>query len=186
LSVCSQTCLGLTCKTLYETLKKQHPNKISLYKEVECLGAMYSKSYSHIVLQMHPDKERLGHLLQKWGALSSYRLCTNYPDPKRPWLFLSKEVYGEAKNSEAEQRMRNRWQDYLYSPSIGRKGTGHPTKNIHELVPKPFGISGEDWTAHMIAVIKNDIACWDSWNDMWEYWGKTWVFAENWRRIEEL
>ena len=145
-----------------------------------------------------------------------------YPDPKHPWLFLSKEFYGETENSEAEQKMRRRWWDYFQSPSIGKNPflasligndpfldslligfigyipplpgplitlpdfTGHPTKAIHKLVPKPFGISGEDWTAHMIAVIKNDIECWDDWNELWTFWSQTWVFTENWRQIEEL
>ena len=39
--------------------------------------------------------------------------------PKRPCLFLSKEMYREAENSEAEQKMKNRRWVYLDWPSIG-------------------------------------------------------------------
>ena len=209
LSLCCQTCLGVTCKTLYKILKKEHPRPIYLHQKVECID---TNPY------IYRHEQNLGYFLQDWSGLSRYRLCMTYPDPKHPWLFLSKEFYGETENSEAEQKMRRRWWDYFQSPSIGKNPflasligndpfldslligfigyippfislpyyTGHPTKAIHKLVPKPFGISGEDWTAHMIAVIKNDIECWDDWNELWTFWEQTWVFTDNWRQIEEL
>jgi hypothetical protein len=58
LSVCSQACLGVTCKTLYGDLKKFHPGTMSLYGDVEC------SSSRHTFLSEHSDEERLGYLLQ--------------------------------------------------------------------------------------------------------------------------
>jgi hypothetical protein len=60
LTMGSQTCLGVTCKTLYGDLKKLQPEEISLYANVEC------RSSKHTFLSEHPDEERLGYPLQDW------------------------------------------------------------------------------------------------------------------------
>jgi hypothetical protein len=189
--------------------KEHHPRPIHLRQRVKCIDT---------VPHIFGHDEYLGYFLQDWSGLSRYRLCKTYPDPKHPWLFLSKEFYGETENSEAEQKMRRRWWDYFESP-IGKNPflasligndpfldsllvefigyippiigpyyhwTGHPAKAIHKFVPKPFGISGEDWTAHMIGVIKDDLERWDDWHDFWNFWAQTWVMTENWRQIEPI
>jgi hypothetical protein len=78
---------------------------------------------------------------------------------------------------------------YQQHPLVGQTyWAGHPNpRGIHTLVPKPWGISGEDWTARMARVIKDDLPRWGpDWHGFWRFWEQTWVMTENWQYIEPI
>jgi hypothetical protein len=127
------------------------------------------------------------------GGLKGYRIAKfHHINPYiRQWLFLNKVVYGETSNLDLEGRLRRRWWDYLYSPATGQYGylaTGqlgylisgiddHPTRDIKEILPRPFNMSGEEWHAEVVKIIKDDVYYWEDWTQWYGFWIDTEVFG---------
>jgi hypothetical protein len=177
LSVCGQTCLGVTCRTLYDALKRQHPKPISLFHEVDCPGKGCLKWWH----ETHSDWERLGFYLQNWSGLHrvDYRLCKSAG--RQHWVFVKRDVYG--KNCDEignELRLGKRYEDYHLSQADNSRLRG-------PLLPNPFN-EGKEWYAKAVAVIIADLdqPCgrrrpndYKAWRD---HWGMYSVFRE--KRVE--
>jgi hypothetical protein len=113
-----------------------------------------------------------GHRLTKFHHVNPYI---------RQWWFLNKFVYGETPNLDLEGRLCRRWWDYLCSLATGQLGylisgiNDHPTRDIKEILPRPFNMSGEEWYAEVVKIIKDAIHCWEDWTQ----WNGFWVHTED-------
>jgi hypothetical protein len=82
---------------------------------------------------------------------------------------LNKAVYGEKPDLDLEGGLWRRWWDYLCSPATGQPGylvspiNDHPTRESKEILPRPFSMSGEEWYAEVVKIIKDDVYFWKDW-----------------------
>jgi hypothetical protein len=116
----------------------------------------------------------------------------------RQWWFLNKAVYGEKPDLDLEGGLWRRWWDYLCSLATAQYGylaTGqpgylvspindHPTRESKEILPRPFSMSGEEWYAEVVKIIKDDVNYWGDWTQWYKFWVDTEGFLED--KKEEL
>jgi len=107
------TCLGLSCKMLYHTLKERyHPTPISLSHNLYYSGTI---SENLQAASLYPDLRNHGHYIPLTHMIKDfigpdYRLLGG----EFPPIFVSRKVYGEADdwNNEFERNLRGRRRDF--------------------------------------------------------------------------
>ena len=149
LSLCSKTCLGVTCKMFYQILKKQHPRPISSCDEFGEDEVIYpywvpgGSSSSPI-----EEEDRLGWYLQNWSGFAGYR-GSELPFSYRVWVFINTKVYGrhtrrkDAKKAGKFLRvLESRYRDYHHSVHLcemAEMGSDWGLGNLIQILPFPCG-----------------------------------------------
>jgi hypothetical protein len=195
LSLCSKTCLGVTCKMFYEILKKQHPEPISLFYEEEKRAATSTPFKGSTPLYHSYHVDRLGWYLQDWSSFAAgYKLVdVEYGT----WIFVNREVYGpfkgkkENKRARAHQRaMESRYCDWRQSEHLckmAEMGSDWGHGDLTRLLPHPFN-KGERWDQEVLTIAEanlRDIGDYEKWTEYWSMfriWDSRW---EDFRRIKK-
>ncbi|TGO82793.1 hypothetical protein BPOR_0758g00050 [Botrytis porri] len=94
-------------------------------------------------------------LIESWIGPGYRRIGPDSRDIET--YFLSRAVYGDFPGAE-EKNLKGRWQDYraLYLRD-------EETYHLTYLVPKPFGVSADNWFPLAARQLKNEVLSWDSW-----------------------
>ena len=138
---CTAICLGLTCAPLYTLLKAVYPRPIKVCEYCIPLMADFFDS----------DEYR--------G--SCYQDCP---------AWLSRKIYGDEVNSNAEWRLWTRYHDYMMMQVQGEV-IGQWVAHL----PWPFGM-GERWYAEVCRVKEGEC---DNWAPgLWRRWKRTFIARE--------
>jgi hypothetical protein len=192
LSLCSKTCLGVTCKILYEILKKQHPGPISLsqmFKEDEVIAAHLVASNGRWS-RIRGDNS-LGWYLQDWsGFAAGYRLLNvDYGC----LVFVNTNVYGPHKhrkdNTKAkalQKVLERRYSDYRLSVRTSRFWNSKFYSQfgvVDRILPHPFN-KGESYDEEVLALAEASAA---NRRDLVELgrWGYYWAMFRIWKDRRE-
>ncbi|KUJ17345.1 uncharacterized protein LY89DRAFT_733199 [Mollisia scopiformis] len=186
----SATCLGLTCRKLYDYLKGYHPNPIDLTYNVECLYQMEfsddgwgdtkkkwrcwaNKWSANCNFFLNHKNHALGYNLQKWVGRKYWFVGsgTGYPGLSRVVL---KSVYGvkpgmgTCSQSDNFDALVGRYEDWYRiswreSPHNHRSVIGQkPLKSPHNL--------GGDWYDMALEYIENDLRHTNKLSDSISFW----------------
>lgn len=187
----SATCLGLTCRPLYNTLKVFYPSPIDLAWSAPVQDYCWdSEKRCHCALKEWSSwghAERLGCILAEWFG-DRYRI--SFSERLDRLTFLDKAVYGIAEGwgwaSEKEAQLMARYEDASYKAGDGRCVDFVTLREVHHPTfggfPSPFNL-GDEWDDQALEIIRKECQISANTRAEREFWKS---FNMAWRRANDM
>jgi hypothetical protein len=199
LSLCSQTCLGVTCQRFHDILKEEHPEPISLFYPQEDRAAIsipfkVPDNLSYRVL----DEERLGIYWQDWSGFANSHTLIEIDRDCGVWIFANNKVYGHYRRSKnrkedqkaAERRaaLKRRYSDYYLSQQQVQSYGNRFRSNfgIDPLtLPCPLN-KGDSWDEEVLALAEASLPEPEHHTGWMGYWSKFDIWTESRKELHRI